>query len=512
MINSQQDRFKSWLHLVRKKTTRLSTRITARLGLISLTRDEEFERHYEAFKKIEKTIKNFIKNLNAFVDHFENFLLSLQNTSENLAEFYRDKSRFKELEELRRRNKSLACEHFQSFRRSVDRHVVTVANQLLQKFSGPQQLINKRSAKLLDYDNHLREMEACRDDVKKASIKDHYVIAKDIYDRINKQLIDELPLFNQFALLVFKECIMVLLESRRNLILSYTKQTASLLETPLMMTYTASEVTSNILMSCSTSSVPVGKINIGERKRPSSNRIDPNISFGIVSRSSGMLENGRRSDGTPTTGQSSSSGPEISRPQSAASQLSSDFERMANMATVTSREISSTPVSNMDELEQPPEITDVSNIEHQNVEDCVQGQLDEIDAGFHKQNGSDIEQLDVQSDDQALELDKEVDRIISRSMRADEIENRFHKLPRVEPITTKPKSAEPRRRKQRFPIFVASWPFVATGPNQLTIVTKQQLKLIKPCDECGNSDWSLVQDKRGQVGYVPSSYISKRRS
>lgn len=499
MTVSQQDRLKGWLQLVRKKTARLSTRITARLGLISLTRDEEFERHYENFKHIEKTIRSFVKNLNAFVEHFENFLISLQGTSDNLAEFYRDKAHHKELDELRRKNKALASEHFHAFKRTVNRHVISVSIQLLQKFSGPHQLVNKRSAKLLDYDNRSREMEACSDESKKASIRDQYVIAKNIYDRINKQLIEELPLFNQFALIVFKESIMVLLESRRNLILSYTKQTASLLDTPLMMTYTASEVASNILMSCGANTSSRNMLSDGKQY---TNQMDLNTSLHIVNE---ILENGRKYAGSQTTGHSSNSGQETSRPQSTTSHSSSDFERLPLPMTTVSREISSTPLSNVDEQENHEQV-EVSNIEHADTMHSGR-KFDELDGQYQSDDGfrSKHEEFVAQStNDSSAEI---VEKPISKVKRNHNVE----KEPPSSPSSTRDQLIGQRKsRKHKFPVFMALWPFVATGPNQLTIVTRQHLRLIKPSDECGNSDWSLVQDKRGQVGYVPSSYIIQK--
>lgn len=444
ILNSrQQDKLKGWLHTVKKKTARLSTRITASLGLISLTRDEEFERHYENFKHIEKTIRTFIKNLTTFVEHFENFLLALQNTSENLSDFYRDKSHKKEFDELRKKNKALACEHFHAFKRTVDRQVVAVASQLLQKFTNPHQLISKRSAKLLDYDNKTKEMESCRDLEKKAALRDQYVIAKDIYDRINKQLIEELPLFNQIALDIFRECILVLLESRRNLVLSYTKQTASLLDTPLMLTYTASDVASSILMSCDLA-----------RNFEAKQSADIND----------LLEQDRKDSGQTSgreTRQNSANGDGTSRPHSAASQLSSDFDQMA----IASREISSTPISQMSE-------------KHTGVV-----RFDEPD-GVHNTS---------------IEEDKKIQSGIGETENSD-----------CGPLDVKKDLTKERRKKKKFQIYVASWPFEATGPNQLTIACGQPLKLIKGRDECGNSDWSFVQDKKGQLGYVPSSYIKKK--
>lgn len=464
----QQDKLKGWLHTVRKKTARLSTRITASLGLISLTRDEEFEKHHESFKHIEKTIRVFIKNLTTFVEHFENFLLALQNTSENLADFYRDKTHQRELEELRRKNKALACEHFHAFKRTVDRHVVSVASQLLQKFSSPHQLISKRSAKLIDYDIKTKEMESCRDLEKKATLSDQYVIAKELYDRINRQLIEELPTFNQFAIDIFRECILVLLESRKNLISAYTNQTASLLDTPLMMTYTATDAAFNILMSC-------------ELVKDFKQTTDINEVFEQERKDSG------ETSGHDTRHNSANDD----------DQLSTEFVNMA----IAAREISSTPLSQVSDIK-PSDIS-MRFVEHDELK-------------FDNPNG-----VRFDGHDRAVKFD-EPDGGLDSSMCGTDarLDSDRHSTPLPQPerpaedtdADARPVRKEPpkERKKKKFPIYYASWPFVATGPNQLTIAYKQPLKLIKSCDECGNSDWSLVQDKKGQLGYVPSSYIEKK--
>lgn len=455
LSGKQHDKLKGWLNTARKKTARLSTRITASLGLISLTRDEEFERHYECFKHIEKTLKTFVKNILTFVEHFEHFLLSLQNTTENLSDFYRNRSHQRELDELKRKNKVLTCEYYQEFRRTIDRQVVAVASQLLQKFSGPHHTINKRSAKLLDYDNKTKEMESSSDPKKKAALRDEYVIAKEIYDRINRQLIEELPVFNQFCIEIFKECILVLLESRRNLILAYTNQTLSLLNTPLMSTYTASNIASQILMSGDAA-------NLANNTPAHQTEIAQNDNSQLQ-----HLEDEPKDSGRDT--KPSSATDFLPRRQSISSQLSSEFEQMA----VINREISSTPLSQVD---------------------CdLQHNLEELSIKYDEPDGVQRNDLSV-SERATSETDKVVDSGDIRSSVQETID-----LPPRE-----------RRKKRKPQIYIASWPFIATGPNQLTVTCRQPLKLIKPCDECGNSDWSLVQDKKGQLGYVPSSYITKK--
>ena len=481
----------AWLHTVRKKTARLTTRINATLGLISLTRDEEFERHYENFKHLEKTIRVFIKNLTAFVQHFERFLLALQNTSEHLADFYHDKSHQRELDELRKKNKALACEHFHAFKRTVDRQVISVAGQLLQKFAGPHQLVSKRSAKLLDYDTKAKEMESCRESAKKEALRDQYVIAKEIYDRINGQLIEELPMFTQFAMDIFRDCILVLLESRRNLILSYTKQTASLLELPLMATYTASDVASQIMM--------MGEMENSKMLPPGPGANDMRR---MLEQAGGSKTTSRQTSEHGTQPSSSSSGTanqDLPRLHSAASQLSSEFDQM----TLANRDICSTPLSQVS-----------GSVNQSTIDGVVHAAADvrfydEPDGDKASCNGQTDNQLNENIETRALsELGSrppsardgpplEVGSSASSNDR-EAVEN-----------DNKPDNGRKRSRK-KFEIVIAEWPFMSTGPNQLTISSDQPLKLIKSCDECGNSDWSLVKDKKGQMGYVPSSYIKRR--
>lgn len=451
---------KAWLKIAKRKTTRLSTKLSASLGLMSLTRDEQFEKHYEDFKNLEKTIRLFVKNLNSFVEHFESFLLALQSTSDHLSDFYRDKSNYhRELDELKRKNKALACEHFHAFKRTVEQHVVSVVEQLLQKFAGPHQLISKRAAKLLDYDFKSKELEWCKDEEKKATtLLAQHVIVKELYEKINKRLIDELPVFNQFALHIFRECIMVLLESRRNLILSYTKQTASLLETPVMMTYTASEVASGILMSIASK-----KQAIEEEKQHNNN--NNNNNHVVYSNEQDHNYHSRQNSIPSPPNSLPGLGP---RPSTSTDDNENETELEHELNTSEHARGDTPPLA----IGRP-----------------CNGELaaeDEIDGS--RNLSADFNQMALNNERVSTPLSQ----INETSTSADE------------------KVWQDERKKRKFPICVAGYAFEATGPNQLSISQRQQLKLIKSCDECGNSDWSLVQDKRGQMGYVPSSYIIMR--
>uniref|UniRef100_A0A6G1SBL8 Dynamin-binding protein n=1 Tax=Aceria tosichella TaxID=561515 RepID=A0A6G1SBL8_9ACAR len=509
LSNKHQDKLKGWLNTVRKKTARCAMRISANLGFISLTRDEEFERHYGNFKQLEKTIRVFIKNLTLFVEHFESFLLALQGTSDNLADFYRDKTLQKEINELRKKNKALNCEHFHAFKRTVDRQVIAVSSQLLQKFSGPHQLVQKRTAKLLDFDTKAKEMDSCRDLEKKAALRERYVIAKDLYDRINGQLIEELPLFNQFALDIFKECILVLLESRKNLIMSYTKQTESLLKTPLMSSFTASDVASTIMMTCdfavNQTTGPAGNqppppppppMSLSNTMGPpsttsASSGLNSSLNHNDFKSSQTASEHGTQPSGSGVFRDGSSS---MSRPQSALSQLSSEFDQMA----IANREKCSTPLSELSGSQHNRTIDSNSHGIATGNDDS--NHFDEPDTVVRFAEQEDVNSDNKQNEDieSAIKVSKEDE---LRSSSAAQSRNGDNELD----------SREKRKKKRtKHPIYIASWPFVATGPNQLTITSNQQLKLLKGCDSIGNSDWSLVKNQLNEIGYVPTAYLKKK--
>jgi hypothetical protein len=513
LSNKQHDKLKGWLHTVRKKTARCAMRISANLGLISLTRDEEFERHYENFKQLEKSIRTFIKNLTLFVEHFESFLLALQSTSDNLADFYRDKSLQKELIELRKKNKALNCEHFHAFKRTVDRQVIAVASQLLQKFAGPHQLIQKRSVKLLDFDTKTKEMESCRDLEKKAALREQYVIAKDLYDRINGQLIEELPLFNQFALDIFKECILVLLESRKNLIMSYTKQTESLLKTPLLSSFTASDVASTIMMTCDFDVNQAGSANQPPPPPPPPSNNNNNNTMGppsTVSANSDMnssfnqdFKSGRTTSEFGTqpsvSGASRDGSASVSRPQSSLSQLSSEFGQIA----IVNRDICSTPLS---------EVSDAQKQRHSEPNQRIaDGQLNTSAA--NDLNPYDEPDTVVRfADQEDVNSDNKQNENIESAIIASKTEELRSGSANQSQNGDDEHASKDRKKKKRpkHPIYIASWPFVATGPNQLTITCNQHLKLLKGCDSIGNPDWSLVKNQLNEIGYVPTAYLKKK--
>lgn len=463
----------NWLSVVKKKTSRLSTRITASLGLISLPRDEDFEHHFDNLKHIEKTIRAFIKDVTNFVDHFENFLNSLQATSESIATFYRDKSNQREIDELRKKNKTVACDHFYKFKRTIERQIISVINNLLLKFKLPVHLANERLVKLIDYDSKTKRLGACRDAQKKEVLHDKQLKAQEAYDKINNQLKHELPIFNQIAVEIFKQCALVLLESRKNLIYSYTNSTANLLQTPMMSEYSVDMLSKMFMSDVMENFHTKHTIKINELCDKVRSSASPMPMLGATNHQLSIDDVDFRQKGKH-------SGSSTQGSKSVVSQLSNDFESLG----VGEGERSSTPLTVSSEGQDLANGKDTRDIHR--ADDAGD---DEGNDHFEKTRGviaNDAKNNDGQSDN---EVDDD-----ARSVCTDNHEPNEHS------------SGEREIGK----IYVASWPFIATGPTQLSVAFNQQVKLLKNCDARGNQEWSLVQDRRNRTGYVPSSYIKRK--
>ncbi|KAK7922366.1 hypothetical protein WMY93_009268 [Mugilogobius chulae] len=60
------------------------------------------------------------------------------------------------------------------------------------------------------------------------------------------------------------------------------------------------------------------------------------------------------------------------------------------------------------------------------------------------------------------------------------------------------------------PMFqvVAAYPFTARGPREVSLSPGEPVRVLEPHDKKGSPEWSLVQTRGGQSGYVPSNYLT----
>lgn len=85
----------------------------------------------------------------------------------------------------------------------TERLVISPLNQLLSMFTGPHKLVQKRFDKLLDFCNCTERAEKLKDKKTLEELQS----ARNNYEALNAQLLDELPKFQQLAQGLFTNCV-----------------------------------------------------------------------------------------------------------------------------------------------------------------------------------------------------------------------------------------------------------------------------------------------------------------
>lgn len=55
---------------------------------------------------------------------------------------------------------------------------------------------------------------------------------------------------------------------------------------------------------------------------------------------------------------------------------------------------------------------------------------------------------------------------------------------------------------------LAAYDFTARGKHEVSVSAGEPVCVLEPHDKRGNAEWSLVQARGGQRGYVPSNYLT----
>jgi hypothetical protein len=95
--------------------------------------------------------------------------------------------------------------------------------------------MHKREDKLLDFDSYSKKLECNKDQLKLKSLQEQQLLAKNNYEALNSQLLEELPKLCDISMEILKDCIQAFLIARKQLIGRIAKHHLSLLELPLVI-------------------------------------------------------------------------------------------------------------------------------------------------------------------------------------------------------------------------------------------------------------------------------------
>ncbi|XP_042636751.1 dynamin-binding protein [Orycteropus afer afer] len=190
------------IHSIIKKSNRVSSHLKHLTGFAPQIKDEVFEETEKNFRMQERMIKSFIRDLSLYLQHIRESACVKVVAAMSMWDVCMEKGN-RELEQLEKVHRYISDQLFTSFKERTERLVISPLNQLLSMFTGPHKLVQKRFDKLLDFYNCTERAEKLKDKKTLEELQS----ARNNYEALNAQLLDELPKFHQYAQGLFTNCV-----------------------------------------------------------------------------------------------------------------------------------------------------------------------------------------------------------------------------------------------------------------------------------------------------------------
>lgn len=194
--------YKLNIHSIIKKSNRVSSHLKHLTGFAPQIKDEVFEETEKNFRMQERLIKSFIRDLSVYLQHIRESACVKVLAAMSMWDLYADKGT-SDLEKFQKAHRHISEKLFTDYKERTEKLVISPLNQLLTMFAGPHKLVQKRFDKLLDYHNCTERAEKLKD----KKTLDELQSARNNYEALNAQLLDELPKFHNYAKELFASCV-----------------------------------------------------------------------------------------------------------------------------------------------------------------------------------------------------------------------------------------------------------------------------------------------------------------
>ncbi|CAF0973628.1 unnamed protein product [Adineta steineri] len=197
--------YKLNMHTMRKKSARISMRLSSAFGLSAHTIDERFNFEEQRFRAIDKFLRLFVRNAYTCMEALKETFVTQVNVAEDFEELLSDK--MPDLpQQFTRSKRSLLENAFTEFCTHMESCVANPINTLIKLFVLPSNLISKRHDKLLDYDSAQSAYEKVKDQQSRQA-KQVLDLAKKTYEALNSQLLEELPILYEHSCEILSICL-----------------------------------------------------------------------------------------------------------------------------------------------------------------------------------------------------------------------------------------------------------------------------------------------------------------
>ncbi|XP_034050648.1 dynamin-binding protein isoform X3 [Thalassophryne amazonica] len=190
------------MHSIIKKSNRVSSHLKHLTGISPQIKDEVFDEAEKKFRLQERLIKSFIRDISLYLQHIRESASVKVLAAISFGDIYTDRS-ILDAEHFQRAHRCISDKQFTEFKERTEALVINPLTQLLLMFAGPHKLIQKRFDKLLDYDNCKERADRLKD----RRVQDELQVARNNYEALNAQLVDELPKFHYAAEELFTGCV-----------------------------------------------------------------------------------------------------------------------------------------------------------------------------------------------------------------------------------------------------------------------------------------------------------------
>lgn len=201
------------MHSIIKKSNRVSSHLKHLTGLAPQIRNEVFEEVERRFREQERLIKNFIRDISLYLQHLRDSASVKVLAAMSILDMYGEKNQTN-LECYQRAQRLICDSLFNDFKERTESLVIGPLTQLLGMCAGPHKLMIKRFDKLLDFHNCTERAERLKD---KRTL-DELQAAKNNYEALNAQLLDDMPRFHRSAEELFLGCVRGFAEAHRHFV------------------------------------------------------------------------------------------------------------------------------------------------------------------------------------------------------------------------------------------------------------------------------------------------------
>ncbi|KAF7666541.1 hypothetical protein LDENG_00103010 [Lucifuga dentata] len=226
------------MHSIIKKSNRVSSHLKHLTGISPQIKNEAFDEAEKKFRLQERLIKSFIRDISLYLQHIRESASVKVLAAISFCDIYTERS-ILDPERFQRAHRCISDKQFTEFKERTETLVINPLTQLLLMFAGPHKLIQKRFDKLLDYDNCKERAERLKD----RRVQDELQVARNTYEALNAQLLDELPKFYIMTEELFTGCVKAFAQAQKD----FMKMTLGELK-PLLQAFSGNGVTEGNLV------------------------------------------------------------------------------------------------------------------------------------------------------------------------------------------------------------------------------------------------------------------------